>query len=1279
MTTGYPGTAFKTFTGRFLDSQYTQDYQGYFRTGRAFRSFYAPSLNRIYMIIGSAIFAYDADRFFTRLEANETLIPSTVVPVQRGATDRPYGPEYFLKYDAWFYAENYPSGWQTPGTDGQQRMFYLDYDDQGYLYLATIFFGWGIIKDPGTNKGDFMASQFQTLGGTGDQVVPSVVAVVKGSGGKYYAIVSDAGSSYVNIWDVTDRTNPRRLPSVQHSMVRFAKNSAMTRIAVTTINGTFEIYNVDDFIAGRGPITSYSANGASYRAAASDGTNFFSTTRGSNGAQVVAFAAVGDTFTKLAPVQMSTSIDSADLRYSDGYLVVGGTGDGASTARVFKIDNLVADEIDMTTTSSPKINYLTKYYTVGGGVYVKPAQYMNIRDSMVIRKAGKVYLIVDAFGLGDVYELRAGDSVAVQSLGSSGTHNPKTPNTTTVYGDPLYFQAHPSGQTPLSINWNFGNNEAAAGADPNATTTMTDITVKHQYSGISTVSGLGTRTIIAANAGTADRSGDGELGVVLTAPTARFGVTNYKYLFTQPDASSSAPIVDGDRFFDASDGLLEGHWGTFTIQTPASGAGVPTNTVPNATVNPSAYTDVPVGQCGDHAVTFLAHYGPYVVGASGPVTFGNALNIPDSSKPALRVAYTVRPFAAGIDVTADPNSSTVNFSSISKVSSSAMNGTQAAGIRYTWSAVDAGGSPVTLTPAPPGPSMGSIAAWNVNKSSITRGTKVRLTLEATAGAGTSGDACSTMTTSTVDSAPLNSPAPVISGDCTAGGPPCVFTAASQTPNLDQVADGWIYSWSVSPSTGVVASAGTTSATYKPTFTVKGTYTITLTVKNNIGQAQAQKSVIVNTVGSLCPTMVENTNIFISYAGTSSGCNQATSQNCTTADTINFNVSTFNYNMGCSAHTFQWNFADSSAGATTQSAPHKYTSNGTYAVTVVVDNGSQQITLHKTVVVGSVVQPPPPPPPPPTPSGCALMTASNVFIGMTGTQSGCTAINPTCKTGEQINFTMSVFNYNSGCANHTVSWSFGDGNGNGASTSHTYQTDGTRTVTMTVYNGSQTFTATQPVTTNGGGTNPPPNPPPSGGCAQMKPGTNIFIAYTGPTTSCSQNPGSPACGVNEPVAFHIGTFGYNTQCANHTYAWTFGDNATANSAAPTHPYATDSIYHVKVTVNNGTQSVDLLQDVNVSGTGVTPTVTFDFTIAPWPGVPNGYIFTPKSNPANAVTTWTWDFGDGEMAPNVTSATRQHAFPDNKKYTVKLTSSQFPNNPAVTHQVPPEAPHRRAASH
>src|SRR5437870_5438768 len=80
LTPGYPSTI-SSFVGRFLDSQATQDYQQPFRTTRAFHIAVAPAQNRIFMVIGSAVFAYDINKFFSRLSGNEALMPAAQVPV----------------------------------------------------------------------------------------------------------------------------------------------------------------------------------------------------------------------------------------------------------------------------------------------------------------------------------------------------------------------------------------------------------------------------------------------------------------------------------------------------------------------------------------------------------------------------------------------------------------------------------------------------------------------------------------------------------------------------------------------------------------------------------------------------------------------------------------------------------------------------------------------------------------------------------------------------------------------------------------------------------------------------------------------------------------------------------------------------------------------------------------------------------------------------------------------------------------------------------------------
>src|SRR5581483_2579024 len=175
LTPGYPPTISK-FVGRFVDSDATNDFQQPFRTVRAFYVVPARSLNRIYMIIGSAAMAYDINTFFTRVAANEPLVQ---------ASQRCCGslPDLYLNNNAYFYAENGESGWHMSIPDGQERLFGIDYDDQGYLYLAYSVYGWGIVKDDMGSAGNLMRNQVQWYAqDTADDAFPVFkIASIKGT------------------------------------------------------------------------------------------------------------------------------------------------------------------------------------------------------------------------------------------------------------------------------------------------------------------------------------------------------------------------------------------------------------------------------------------------------------------------------------------------------------------------------------------------------------------------------------------------------------------------------------------------------------------------------------------------------------------------------------------------------------------------------------------------------------------------------------------------------------------------------------------------------------------------------------------------------------------------------------------------------------------------------------------------------------------------------------------------------------------------------------------
>src|SRR5205085_11492137 len=127
-------------------------------------------------------------------------------------------------------------------------------------------------------------------------------------------------------------------------------------------------------------------------------------------------------------------------------------------------------------------------------------------------------------------------------------------------------------------------------------TGFTGSTATHQYSGATTATGSTTRTVTATSA--SDSTLVGSTTIQLKAPSARFGITGTSNIITAPSSSSPLPIVAGDTFFDASDGTVESHYNTWSIDGTAT-RGTPAQTVP-------------VGVCSArHNLSFDAHYGPY--------------------------------------------------------------------------------------------------------------------------------------------------------------------------------------------------------------------------------------------------------------------------------------------------------------------------------------------------------------------------------------------------------------------------------------------------------------------------------------------------------------------------------------------------------------------------------------------------------------------------------------------------------------------------------------------
>src|SRR5256885_10076668 len=153
---------------------------------------------------GSPAVPTDINPSFTRLNRRETLNSATSIPVIPNVGSIRSAPyELFLQWDKFFYAEN-GSPWQTILVDGQQRLFQIDYDDQGYVYLAYSTFGWGIVKDDGGTGGTLMQSVYQDFNNSGK---PTQIVTFKSTTGHYYAMIQEG-----KIFDTTDRSHPQLRP-----------------------------------------------------------------------------------------------------------------------------------------------------------------------------------------------------------------------------------------------------------------------------------------------------------------------------------------------------------------------------------------------------------------------------------------------------------------------------------------------------------------------------------------------------------------------------------------------------------------------------------------------------------------------------------------------------------------------------------------------------------------------------------------------------------------------------------------------------------------------------------------------------------------------------------------------------------------------------------------------------------------------------------------------------------------------------------------------------------
>jgi len=204
---------------------------------------------------------------------------------------------------------------------------------------------------------------------------------------------------------------------------------------------------------------------------------------------------------------------------------------------------------------------------------------------------------------------------------------------------------------------------------------------------------------------------------------------------------------------------------------------------------------------------------------------------------------------------------------------------------------------------------------------------------------------------------------------------------------------------------------------------------------------------------------------------------------------------------------------------------------------------------------------------------------------------------------------------------SYAWDFGDG---GTSTqqkpTHAFTTVGEHVVTLVVTddNGAKSDPAT----------------------------VTVHTTNAAPTVTVNASPNPAHIG----QVVHFNANGNDTDGDTLTYAWTFGDGATANVKAPSHAYAELGTYTAKVTVTDpygGTVSKSFGVDV----VNTAPTVTASVTPGSvWKGTAQSFSALGDDLETPDTLTYLWAFGDGTTS---TSPAVSHTYAQPGTYRAQVT--------------------------
>ncbi len=384
--------------------------------------------------------------------------------------------------------------------------------------------------------------------------------------------------------------------------------------------------------------------------------------------------------------------------------------------------------------------------------------------------------------------------------------------------------------------------------------------------------------------------------------------------------------------------------------------------------------------------------------------------------------------------------------------------------------------------------------------------------------------------------------------------------------------------------------GTSGAGVDPTHTyaASGTYVVTLTVVNTDHlSAMASTTAVIASSASQVPIAnaggpyTGTVNVGLSFDGTNS------------YDPANQSARSF-------ALTFMWNFGDGTSGVGA-SPVHAYAQAGTYNVSLTVQTatGLTATATSTAVISASTSQGSTPKP---LPGGPYTGTTSSA-VSFSGTGSS-----------DPNNATLSYH------------WVFGDGfSADGATVSHTYGTAGTFSVELSVFNGTNSNSATT---------------------------TATITAAAAPVLVV--NAGGPyMVSVNQPLVVD-GTQTNNPGNHQQTFTWNFGDGGSAAGSHASHVYTTQGSFTLTLTASDSS--------------GLSGSATTTVTVGPPPaeavtasaGGPytdvTGHSVTfdasgSSDNLSNPLT-YTWNFGDGATGTGINAT---HAYTTKGTFTATVTAT------------------------